>query len=168
MAKSSVIVVGGNRLAEELVGLAQAASWQKYLLWIHGGPFGESDPLFGRDVGFYVFSLPAYRVLVDGASAVVVLAGLVSAALFWLQGTLDLRRPGDAMPPAAVRLISALLAVFLLLKSFGYWLFPAEFGLPTLLDSPAVFSSLRFSTRPASPRRRRQVHDRCANEAPRQ
>jgi uncharacterized protein len=116
------IVIGAATVIGALFGLAQAASWQKYLLWVHGGRFGQVDPLFGRDVGFYVFSLPAYRVLVDGASAVVVLAGLVSAALFWLQGTLDLRRPGDPMPPEAVRLISVLLVVFLLLKSFGYWL----------------------------------------------
>jgi uncharacterized membrane protein (UPF0182 family) len=105
-----------------LVAVDQAASWQNYLLWLYGGEFGVTDPYFGRDVGFFVFALPAYQTLVGGAMASVVLAGVLAAAVFWLRGVLDFRRPGYLMPPAARRLLSLVLALFLLVKAVGYWL----------------------------------------------
>ncbi len=37
-------------------------SYQKYLLAFHSVSFGEQDPIFGKDISFYVFSLPAIRI----------------------------------------------------------------------------------------------------------
>ena len=44
--------------------------WQTFLLWQHRQSFGVADPVFGKDVGYFVFSLPFER--------------LVSALLLWL------------------------------------------------------------------------------------
>jgi len=38
-------------------------TWQVLLLWAHRSPFGVEDPLFGRDAGFYVFSLPLQQIV---------------------------------------------------------------------------------------------------------
>ncbi|HEU4864662.1 MAG TPA: UPF0182 family protein, partial [Actinomycetota bacterium] len=64
------------------------AGWQQLLLWIHRGDFGVQDPVFHRDVGFYVFSLPVYRevntwLLETGAMAIAatLLAYLSAGAL---------------------------------------------------------------------------------------
>jgi uncharacterized membrane protein (UPF0182 family) len=37
------------------------ADWQQVVLWLHRSDFGVTDPLFHRDVGFFVFSLPLYQ-----------------------------------------------------------------------------------------------------------
>jgi uncharacterized membrane protein (UPF0182 family) len=37
------------------------ADWQHLLLWLHRRDFGVTDPLFHKDVGFFVFSLPLYE-----------------------------------------------------------------------------------------------------------
>jgi uncharacterized membrane protein (UPF0182 family) len=37
------------------------ADWQQLILWLHRSDFGVVDPLFHRDVGFFVFSLPLYQ-----------------------------------------------------------------------------------------------------------
>jgi len=42
------------------IGLVAAASWQDVLKFLASTPFGQTDPLFGKDVAFYVFSLPVY------------------------------------------------------------------------------------------------------------
>ena len=105
-----------------LFGIGQAANWETYLLWIYGGTFGVRDPVFGSDVGFFVFSLPAWRAIVDAGLGLVVLCAIVGAALSWLQGALDLRGPGDAIPPSLLRLGSVLLGIFLVLKAGDYWL----------------------------------------------
>ena len=117
-----------------LFGIAQAANWEKYLLWLSGGSFSALDPFFGRDLGFYVFSLPAYRAIVNAGLGVVVLAAVVGGAFFWLQGALDFRRPGELPPPAVVRSASLLLGVFLLVKAADFWLGRYEL----LLDSYGV------------------------------
>jgi uncharacterized protein len=36
-------------------------SWQLLLLWANRSDFGVDDPLFHRDVGYFVFSLPLYQ-----------------------------------------------------------------------------------------------------------
>jgi uncharacterized protein len=116
------MVLAGAAVLAALVAVAQMASWQNYLLWLYGGEFGIRDPFFDRDVGFFVFALPAYRTLVVGATAIVVLAGLLAVVVFWLHGALDFRRPGHLMPPAARGLLSLVLALFLLVKAAEYWI----------------------------------------------
>src|SRR5215216_3514083 len=41
-----------------LVALFAASEWEVWLAWRHAVPFGQADPVFGYDVGFYVFTLP--------------------------------------------------------------------------------------------------------------
>ena len=51
-------------------------------------PFGQADPILGRDVGFYVFSLPFLQFVRGLAQALVVLAALASAAIYLVSGSL--------------------------------------------------------------------------------
>lgn len=44
-------------------GLSFSSHWRTYLLAREAVPFGLADPVFGRDVGFYVLELPWYDVL---------------------------------------------------------------------------------------------------------
>jgi len=46
-----------------LVGVAGASNWLNWLSFFNGAPFGERDPLFGREIAFYVFQLPVYRAV---------------------------------------------------------------------------------------------------------
>ena len=44
-------------------GAALASSWHRVLLFLNRVPFGVADPIFGNDVGFYVFVLPLLVIL---------------------------------------------------------------------------------------------------------
>ena len=116
------LVVGAAAVMAALAGIAQAASWETYLLWWYGGTFGEVDPVFGRDVGFFVFDLPALKGVGGAATASVVFATMVAAAVFYLHGSLDLRRPEELTSPPLVGTASLLLALYLAAKAFDYWL----------------------------------------------
>ena len=62
-----------------------SGQWDTYLRFRHGGSFGLSDPLFGVDVGFYLFHLPMYELLqssLTGLTLVTLLAVLVFYAQF--------------------------------------------------------------------------------------
>lgn len=63
-------IVGGAHLA---------GSWQDVLLFLHGHPFGQTDPVFGMDYSFFVFTLP----VIDSFSALLwagAIVDLVGAA----------------------------------------------------------------------------------------
>jgi uncharacterized membrane protein (UPF0182 family) len=53
------------------------ARWDTYLRFRYGGSVGVADPLFGVDVGFYLFHLPFYELL---QSSLMVLTALTLAA----------------------------------------------------------------------------------------
>ncbi|NOY27525.1 MAG: UPF0182 family protein [Oligoflexia bacterium] len=53
----------GVLLPAVLVASVAASSWQDLLLFIGRQPFGSTDPVFGLDIGFFLFELPFLRAL---------------------------------------------------------------------------------------------------------
>src|ERR1700751_639387 len=45
-----------------LAGVVSQTYWARIQLFLHGGDFGVKDPQFGKDLGFYAFDLPFYRL----------------------------------------------------------------------------------------------------------
>jgi uncharacterized protein len=103
-------------------GSAASGQWQTVQLWLNRTEFGTTDPEFGLDVGFYVFSLPLLQFLVGFATAVVLLAGLAALLTHYLYGGLRLSGPGQRTTPQARVHLALLGALFLLLRAAGYWL----------------------------------------------
>ncbi len=48
--------------------------WDTYLRFRYGGSYGLSDPIFGMDLGFYIFRLPFYELLQGSALFLIELA----------------------------------------------------------------------------------------------
>ncbi len=46
-----------------IMGLGAINSWPSFLNFIHATPFNLADPVFGKDVGYYVFKLPVFLFL---------------------------------------------------------------------------------------------------------
>ena len=46
-----------------IMALSSSDDWLAWLSFFKGAPFGERDPLFGRDIAFYVFRLPIWQTL---------------------------------------------------------------------------------------------------------
>ncbi|MHB1132578.1 MAG: UPF0182 family membrane protein [Chloroflexota bacterium] len=76
------LLTAGGVLAV-LVGLAMAANWQTVLAFLNPSLFGVSDPLFGMDVSFFVFTLPLYG-LVQGWYMAVLFFSLLAALLVYV------------------------------------------------------------------------------------
>ncbi len=91
-----------------------ADQWAGALEWVHGRPFGFSDPIFGFDVSFYVFRLPFYRFLVGWALGLIGVTLVGSVVLYTLAGCLRHVR--------AIRHLSVLGALFLVGVALGYQL----------------------------------------------
>lgn len=103
-------------------GAAAAPSWLGVQAFLHRIPFGVRDPIFGRDVGFYVFALPVYRAVYDWLFAWVFVAFLVVAAAYYVDLAPLLMRGVWAVPRAMRVHLAALGGILLLLKAAGFWL----------------------------------------------
>jgi uncharacterized protein len=104
-----------------IVGLIYAADWDGYLRFAFAQNFGETDPVFGRDLGFYVFVLPFVEKLHNTVTLLAFLVTAVLGAAYAQAGSLRYT-PGEGIEaPRAVR--SHLLAnaiLFLLAWASGY------------------------------------------------
>ncbi|MCB0909863.1 MAG: UPF0182 family protein, partial [Nocardioidaceae bacterium] len=76
----------------------------------------------GRDIGFYLFTLPWFHFLVDIAMAIVVVSLLAATVVHYLFGGIQLATRGDRFSPSAQAHLSLLVGVFVLIKAADYWL----------------------------------------------
>lgn len=103
-------------------GSSAQGNWQAWALWLNGGKFGIADPQFGRDLSFFAFDYPIYRLVVGFLFAATIFSLLLSAGVYYLYGALRLQTPGPKITISARRHLTALVFVFMLLKAVSYWL----------------------------------------------
>lgn len=124
---ATIVLVAGTIFLALILGAGAASGWKTLAAWQHAVPFNRVDPQFGRDISFYLFTLPAWngiRAWLLGVCAVSLLgAGAVYALALSLQRfELNITRPMRVH-------LSLLAAVLLLLIAAGHYL--GIFGLVT-------------------------------------
>jgi hypothetical protein len=105
-----------------VAGVRGSAAWDPVLQYLHATPFGSPDPLFGRDLGFYVFVLPFYRLLYGWALALVLGALVLTAAVYVLQRSVVLTARGPRLAGGARIHLLGLGALLLAVRGVGFWL----------------------------------------------
>ena len=71
------------------LGLFASNQWLVWLQYLHATPFGDTDPLFERDVAFYVFHLPFLSFVRSSLLVVVVLSLVGAAGAYVISGLLS-------------------------------------------------------------------------------
>jgi uncharacterized membrane protein (UPF0182 family) len=126
---ASVVVAGVFAL---LIGLYASSRWLDWLFFLHSEPFGVSDPVLGRDAGFYVFWLPLLSAFNGLLLVLVVLTGLTTAAVYTLTGSLNVTvERGLQIADAAKQHLAILVGALLLMLALGAYL-----DVPGILNSP--------------------------------
>jgi uncharacterized membrane protein (UPF0182 family) len=103
-------------------GFTAQGSWQTWLTFRNATDFGQKDPQFGKDISFFVFDYPFYRLALGFGFAIVLLALIGSLLTHYVFGGLRLQTPGQKLSGAARVQLSVLLGIFLALKAVAYWL----------------------------------------------
>jgi uncharacterized membrane protein (UPF0182 family) len=118
----NLITYLGPLVVAIFVGLGAAASWLSVQSFLHATPFGLTDPFFQRDIGFYLFALPFYRLLYAEIMSLLVVT-LLATALFYL-GNSGIEFPGlrPRFSARAWRHLSVIGGAIVLLKAGGYFL----------------------------------------------
>lgn len=69
-------------------GLFAASQWETVLSFFRYFPFGASDPIFQRDIGFYIFGVPYFSFLIGLGMYALVIAFIEAVALYIAKGAL--------------------------------------------------------------------------------
>ena len=122
-ARRRVLYLGVPAVFGLLIGIGASGWWRDVLLWRDKVQFGRSDPIFEKDISFYVFDMPVYRDLSGWLFQLVVMSILVSVALHYLYGGIRWRQGRLPEVESGVKShLSVLLAVLAILKAIAYYL----------------------------------------------
>jgi uncharacterized membrane protein (UPF0182 family) len=111
-----ILALPGSAVFALLMAVAAAADWRTLAQFFYRTPFGVTDPVFGRDVAYYVFTLP----VIEGAIGIVALAlvitlGVIVIPIYYVRGEISRNWPirlGLLAEPHVAILGALMLAVF--------------------------------------------------------
>ena len=98
-----------------------ASKWETFALWWNGRSMGINDPIYNRDVSFYLFALPALDLIWKVAAIATVIAFILTAFIYLIRLGLNLRNVGK-LPVTAFRHLLALIGVLLVLGAIWFYL----------------------------------------------
>ena len=114
-----------------MVGLVAGGHWEAWLYYIYATPFGKADPILGRDIGFYVFTMPLLEHLQGLLLFLVFLMIATAVAAYVISGDASLHPVrGLSVSGRAIRHVSLLVVALMVVLAFGAWL-----QVPSLLTS---------------------------------
>src|SRR6056297_862690 len=104
-------------------GLSVKGDWAMVLRYLHGSSFGHSDPIFGHDVGFYVFSLPFYSFIQSWLLGILSMCFIGSTAVYMVAMLPTIQQEGRISIPKFTQIHLTILGVFIvMIWAAGYWL----------------------------------------------
>jgi uncharacterized protein len=104
-----------------LAGISATAAWMTALQFLNGAPFGATDPVFNRDIGFYTFVMPAWSMVLGLLSTLTVLSALLVGFVYLVRGEIRPPNPKLWLSPRAGAHLGILLAIFLVLAAARIW-----------------------------------------------
>ncbi|MFH1148128.1 MAG: UPF0182 family protein [Pseudomonadota bacterium] len=104
-----------------IMGLYAAARWEYALNFLHGLSFSKTDPVFGHDIGFYVFDLPFVSFVLSWGFRMVFLMFLTAVVILVLRLQITITPEGVNLRFPAKRLAMIYGAVFFFLTG-GHFL----------------------------------------------
>ncbi len=138
-----ILIVAASAVLAMFAAQGEASSWDVYLKAAYGTPFNIAEPAFGRDVGFYVFSLPLLEELRSLILMILFLAAALAAGVYWVRGAIDTRESPPRISREAIAHLSILLALFFAQRALGSWIDRFEL----LLHTNGVVFGLRYVDR---------------------
>ena len=104
-----------------IVGFGFAEGWDDLIRFLWAQPFGETEPLYGHDIAFYLFDLP-FLDRIQNTVALLAFAATAALLVIYVRAGLVAYRPGLGIvaPRSVLHHLLANAALFLLAWASGY------------------------------------------------
>lgn len=103
------------------IALPLFKNWQAFLFYIFGQPCGLHDPVYGKDISYYLFKLPIYLLLQRRLMIAFLLLLIGLSTLYWLEKRL-LSQKSEHLPKGARWHLSILVLLVFAIEVWGYLL----------------------------------------------
>ena len=135
------IMIGVPAVLGLFAGVAVSSGWSVILLWLNRTSVGRVDPQFGLDVGFYMFDVPFYRIVITFISAMLMLSLLLAVAVHLAFGGIRFTGVrGQLTRPARLQ-IGLLAAAYFVAQAASIWL--DQFS--TMTSSSGLYTGATFA-----------------------
>ncbi|HVL50627.1 MAG TPA: UPF0182 family protein, partial [Actinomycetota bacterium] len=114
------IPIGVSAFLALLFSLRLAPLWDRFILAMNAVPFDRVDPVFGRDIGFYMFRLPVYQLTYSWLFSALVVVILLVISAYYLVGAIRPQAAIDRVSPQVKVHLSVLIGLAALLRAWGY------------------------------------------------
>ncbi|MEE8352825.1 MAG: UPF0182 family protein [Dehalococcoidales bacterium] len=111
-------VIGGTIFVSLIFGAVMVDGWIVTLKFFNAQPFGVTDPLFSKDISFYVFALPFWRMVHGWLLGVFIVSLLGVLGVYAISHTVQGGKPDIARPVLAH--VGGLVIVILGLATWSY------------------------------------------------
>ena len=81
----------GGLVMALIFALSFYVRWDESLRYISSVPFGETDPMFGRDIGFFLFELPFLDLIQSSLTSIVFITLVIISLAYVFTGLLTVR-----------------------------------------------------------------------------
>lgn len=125
----TILLIAATVFMAVIFGSVAGGAWETILSWMNQVDFGREDPQFGRDLSFYVFTLPAWHFIQSWLLGLTIISALGAGAVYGL--ALSLQRFEWRITPAMRIHLSLLIGIALLLIAVQSYL-----GIFGLVNSP--------------------------------
>jgi hypothetical protein len=105
-----------------LGGFAMSSSWETIALAFSGGSFGIADPQFGRDLGFFFFTLPALQLVKSWLTGALVVTLIGTTLVHAFNGSIKPQQRWRGFDPHVKAHLSVIGGLIVVTQAFGYWL----------------------------------------------
>jgi uncharacterized protein len=115
-----LIILASALVIGLLIAIGETGKWDLILRFIYHVPYGQNDPLFNKDIGFYLFSLPVYIALRNWMLLILALSAVIAGVVYVIHGEINLDRRPWRISSVAIAHGSALLGLYFAVKAWSY------------------------------------------------
>ena len=105
-----------------MTGLVMAQQWEVLLQFFNSSPYGEVDPIFGKDISFYFFTLPLWLLVKSLLWETMIVLSLGVGLIYFFKRFIYVGPTGVVLLPDARRTLSGLAGLFFLLFASEFYL----------------------------------------------
>ena len=103
-----------------IMGTIFSSKWELFLRFTNAANFGIEDPMYGRDISFYVFALPTYAFTQGWLFSVFIISIAATAIISFINFTV--RGASFTLVPSLRNQIAILGALTILIAVLGLWI----------------------------------------------
>ncbi|MGZ3332075.1 MAG: UPF0182 family membrane protein [Gemmatimonadaceae bacterium] len=105
-----------------VTAVSLSAWWLTLLKGMNGVALGARDPLFDRDISFYLFRLPLISGVLNTLITLTLLSLVATAVMYWLRNEITLPPRRASAKPRAARHLGVLLVLLFVLLAIRTWI----------------------------------------------